>query len=65
MTSKRDLEKRLKELRGVEDIEDLPLATITETIAADEVEIDGPPGVLFLDGEPHKVGDISAADLNF
>lgn len=55
MVSKRDLKNRLSELRGSEDIDNLPLATITEMIAADEVE-DGPPGVLLIDGDPHKVG---------
>lgn len=64
MTSKRDLENRLEGLRGSGDVEDLPLATIAEMFAADEVET-GPSGVLLLDGEPHRVGDIRAEDLNF
>lgn len=55
MTNKRNLEKRLEDLWGSGDVEDLPLATIPKMFAADEVE-DGPPGVLLIDGEAHKVG---------
>lgn len=64
MANKRDLEKRLASLRGEEDIDDLPLASICLIIAADEIESGDRPGVTYLDGEPHRVGDLQS-DINF
>lgn len=64
MMNRRDLEKRLDELRGEEDIDDLPLASICRVIAADEVESGDRPGVMYLDGKPHRVGDLQK-DINF
>lgn len=67
MTSKRDLENRLDDLRepeGEADIDDLPLASICLIIAADEIESGDRAGVMYLDGEPHRVGDLQS-DINF
>lgn len=54
MTSRKSLERRIGELEEPEDLNDLPMLSLAELIAADEIESTPHDGVVLLDGQRYR-----------